>query len=183
MPDTLTREVELIHTRALEGDAGAAQAFASAFDFLQRNADGRYSDRTLMTVNRLATRSEDVRNGEMAERYPTPGVCSLAVAIEYDEETEVKRGGLRAVAVALPAEWGSRLVIATARDVRGNGHARQLVDDMRCNYSNLHAWVGNTNIVGQQFLLSLGAFPVAMNSNRAIMFSWTYPDEDEGVAR
>lgn len=182
MPDTLTTPVTL--TRTIEGMPGSPQAFAAAFDFLRVSADGRYSDRTLMTISRLVNRCEDILNGLEPERLGnSASVLSLTSAVHYDEDTEVKRGGTQSMAVVLPAQWGSRLVLATTPDARRRGHAERLVREASQFHADLHTWVGHRNVNGQMFLLSLDMRPVAMNSTRALMYSWSTPDDDDGVAR
>lgn len=188
--DTATRTVDLddgLHiTHLMAGQPGSPQAFQSAFDFLQRNAEGRYSDRSLMSVGRWSFRSTELLSQEdRPEVFPSPRpfVFSINREVSYDEETEVKLGGTAAVAVTLPAEWGSKLVMAVHPDMRRTGQGRRLLNYAADYISGLHAWVGNSNVVGQQFLLALGLIPVSMNSRRSMLFSYGDVPEDDGVAR
>lgn len=169
--------------RSLAGEPGSPQAFLAAFDFLQRNAEGRYSDRTLMTISRWSARSENIYAGTSDFDGPAPWVFAAAKEVTYDEDTEVKSGGTVALAVLLPAEWGAKLVMAVHPDARRQGHGRRLMMHARDYLSGIHAWVGNSNVVGQQFLLSTGMVPTSMNGRGSLLYSFGDMPEGDGVAR
>lgn len=173
----------LTFRRNYAGDQGSAQAFAAAFDFLQRNADGRYTDRTLMAISRWGFRCDEaLREGRRIES-PAPWVFSIHKEVSYDEDTEVKSGGTMALAVTIPAEWGNRLVMAVHPDVRRQGYGRRLLSQA-CDYvSGIHAYVGNANLVGQQFLLTVGMMPVSMTNGRSLLYAFDPMPENDGVAR
>lgn len=181
----LLRETEdgLNLSRTFAGESGSPQAFQAAFDFLQRNANGRYSDRSLMAISRWGFYSSEMLDGERRSPSPTPCVFSLSREVTYDEDTEVKTGGTVAMAVTLPGgESGSKLIIATAPDARRRGYASRLLTAAQV-IPYLHAWVGQMNIVGQQFLLATGMHPIAMNRRQALMYAYDEMPEDEGVAQ
>lgn len=169
--------------RSLAGEPGSPQAFLAAFDFLQRNAEGRYSDRTLMAISRWSSRSEDMLLDGVTPNGPMPWVFSLGKEVTYDEETEVKSGGTVALAVTLPAEWGAKFVMAVHPDARRHGYGSRLINHAQDYVSGLHSWVGNTNIAGQQFLLSIGMTPTSMNGRGALLYSYGDIPESDGVAR
>lgn len=182
MPDTLTRTTPM-YREVGQGDYGSPQAFTSAFEFLQRHGESRYSDRTLMSINRLAASSAAILDGSApyADRPARVFICGSEVT--YDEETEVKRGGTLAVAVCLPVEQGFKVVMATAPEARRQRLATSLMDMVRRGTRGSTCWVGQNNIEGQQFLLSVGMFPLAMNNRNAVLYGWRQLEEDEGVAR
>lgn len=169
--------------RSLAGEPGSPQALHAAFDFLQRNAEGRYSDRTLMAISRWSGRAESIVSGGVDSDGPLPWVFSLSKEVAYDEDTEVKSGGTVALAVTLPAEWGAKLVMAVHPDGRRQGYGTRLMYHVKDYVSGVHAWVGNTNIVGQQFLLSIGMSPSSMNGRGALLYSFGDIPESDGVAR
>lgn len=170
-------------TRTYAGEAGSPQAFASAFDFLQRHAQGRYSDRTLMSVSRWSFTSAEILEGR---GQPSPGsraaAYSIAKEVTYDEDTEVKHGGTVAMAVALPAEWGAKVVIATAPNCRRQGFGTRILAHITAYTPYAHAWVGNGNIAGMQFLLNCGMRPLSMNRRQAVLFGVEDMPDEEGVA-
>lgn len=187
---TITAPVPTLRV-SYAGSTDAPSAFRQAFEFLQRHGEGRYSDRTLMAINRWASRCEDYNSSPLGTNLGSsyerlPGVFSLASETSYDEETEVKFGGMCAVAVTLPTEVGdSRLVLAVAPESRRKGYGRRLLTEVY-NYesANFHAWVGQGNIDGIKFLLEMGMFPQEMNSQRAILFARRARAEiQEGVAQ
>ena len=167
----------------LAGNQSSPQAFAAAFDFLQRNADGRYTDRTLMAISRWGFRCDEALRRERRLEDPRPWVLSVHREVTYDEDTEVKSGGTMACAVTIPAEYGNRLVMAVHPDARRQGFGRRLLNEA-CDYvAGLHAYVGSGNRVGQQFLLSAGMMPMSMSNGRSILYAFENLPEGDGVAR
>lgn len=170
-------------TRTMAGESGSPQAFASAFDFLQRHAQGRYSDRTLMSVSRWSfTSAEMVEGRRQSPDRIAASVHSIGKEVTYDEETEVKHGGTVAMAVCLPSEYGAKVVIATAPDCRRQGYGRRILQRIQSTVPYAHAWVGNTNIAGMQFLLDAGMRPLSMNRRQAVLFGLEDMPDEEGVA-
>lgn len=173
------------HRRFFFTDAGMASATNLAFSFLRGNAEGRYSDRTLMTINRMADRATAYQRDPAATYLD--GILPMAFIIDkeasYDEDTEVKHGGAIAVAVTLPSESGSRIVLAVNRNRRREGWGRKLMTLVVDYVSNPISWVGTGNVVGQHFLLEAGMRPRAMNSNgTSMLYSFGSIPESEGVA-
>lgn len=187
MPTTLettaTQTPDITVTTAGQG-RGSGQAFATAFQFLRSHSDGRYSDRTLMTVARWEQRADQIERGLLTpEAYAD--VFSAATPVTYDEDTEVKQGGTLATAVCLPSSDGMsvRVVLATTHNARRQGLASTLLDRIHARYVNPYFYVGNANIAGQQFLLSKGLMPQRMNASGAILFARSVIYDDELVAR
>lgn len=164
------------------GDHGSPQAFAAAFQFLRSHSDGRYSDRTLMTVGRWEARSYSILDGRPAPDR-VPAVLTLSTEVSYDEETEVKRGGTLACAVTLPSDGGFRSVLSVASTARRQGYGTELLRRLTSMYLNPMFWVGNGNREGQSFLLSCGLHPQRMNGSGAVLYARHAPDEEELVAR
>lgn len=83
----------------------------------------------------------------------------------------------------MPAEYGYRLVMAVHADARRQGYAQRLVQYAQGFVGGLHAWVGNSNVIGQQFLLRVGMMPTSMNGRGALLYSFGDMPESDGVAR
>lgn len=170
--------------RTYAGEAGSPAAFMAAFDFFQRHANGRYSDRTLMALSRWSQFSTELVEGRPRRTGEgiIPAVFSLAKEVTYDEDTEVKSGGTVGMAVTLPAEVGAKLVLAVAPDMRRNGYGRALLEEAGGTVHHLHTWVSSMNRAAMQFLLSASMRPIAMNRRSAVMFAWDEMPDDSGVA-
>lgn len=171
------------HEVIYAGRAGSPQAFAAAFQFLRSHSDGRYSDRTLMSVARWEGRCVDIVSGARPHPESIPTVHTISTTVSYDEETEVKRGGNLATAVALPSDGGFRIVMSVADSARRSGHGRELVTQLHRHYVNPLFWVGNSNVAGQCFLLHCGLYPQRMNGSGAVLFARSAPADEELVAR
>jgi hypothetical protein len=135
-------------------------ALNTAFQFLRRHDDGRYSSRTKMRVLNAATAAENFRvaggNGDVSGM---PGVIIARKPFTYDENTEVKTGGPIGALVVWPSESPDqgRMLLAVAP------HARRVKFGTLLNYIakqmgaySMMAWVHRDNTPGQQFLLSCG---------------------------
>ena len=151
------------------GDAGYTQALSQAFPFLRRNADGRYSDTTLMKLTRA------VDNIDGAGDLPTIVIAEMPYS--YDELTEVKSGGIAAMAVTYQS---GKTLLAVHRNLRRRGLGRCMTS-MVGGYSPTapHYWVGGSNAVGQQFLVASGLRPTAINSRGAVRYGTDYGDEED----
>lgn len=147
-----------------------------AFNFIRLHADRRYSDTTLMRL---------VRAAEGAERNPVgtrldnmPALVAVESPTSYDEETEVKTGGITALAVNWPHNDG-KTVLAVHRSFRrqkyGTLVARALIETV-CGAPAY--WVSARNAPGQQFLLSMGLMPTSMNGAGAVCYSYSAGEEE-----
>jgi hypothetical protein len=91
-----------------------AQALRAAPEFFRRQAEGRYSDTTIMNLSR----TWDLFNeNQSAPELPT--VFIAEVPFSYDEETEVKRGGT----VGMLVIFADKSLLAVARTARRRGVA------------------------------------------------------------
>ncbi len=152
-----------------------------AFAFLRRHGDRRYSARSLMNLLSTADTVEALtESGRVLDTRALPVVLVAETPFTYDEETEVKSGGIAAVAVKYPDGKTMVGVHQTRRRARvGMACVRMLGDYLP---GPVVLWVHNTNTVGQQFCLSLGLTPRSMNPSGAMAYSATYFEEEESMA-
>lgn len=149
-----------------------------SFDFLRRM--GAYTSRSLQAVLTHADTMENVRLRGADLAGPTPFVVRAERQAHYDEETEVKYGGVTGVVVGMPT-GDDRLLVAVHSGSRRTGVGARLVEFARAwgNY-NAVTWVGRTNSVGQRFLLAQGWLPQQFNGAGAICY--TYGDRSDADA-
>lgn len=180
-PDEFTAMLELIESDNIEGricvpgDEGYAERLNLAFEFLRQFGDGRYTDATLMSLIRSADQLREYRSDVMLSldgTIPGPVVLSVHEEFHYDEETEVKKGGMIGMLALLPAGEGVKALLVVRESHRRNGYGRALFSMARSMVGELSlaAWAASTNIIGQQFLLSQRFIPSAMNGRGAIRF-------------
>ena len=177
--------VASIYARNEPETAGACR---QAFAFFRRNADRRYSASVLMSLLTHAEAIEadaergvlpDSSEDDAAHRYPA--VMTLGTPFEYDEETEVKSGGLVGVAVLLP---DNRVLFAVLPDQRRKGVGREMTRLLagRYDYFNLNWWIHQENRDGQQFALAVGLMPYQVNRHGAVLYRATaVEDPDVGA--
>lgn len=172
---TLPSNAEVLAYSPLDG-AQYEDTLRKAFNFLRRHDDGRYSSRTKMRVLSAAERAEKLRTeGATPTSSGLPGVLSVETPFSYDEDTEVKLGGVVAVAVVWPTEEG-RLLLATHTEHRRNRIGQLLVEACRVlGVTELTAWVNRTNRAGQHFLLSLGFAATAINNSGGVCWQTHEP--------
>lgn len=170
---SLCPECRTAQWAALEpGTQGYAELASKTFSFFRSASSGRYSSRTLL---RLSDLSEE-RPGRSL-----PVILSVGTPYSYDEETEVKRGGLIGMCVWWPEETG-RCLIAVTKSARRKKVATTFViftTEYLSHYGDPSFWVGRNNIVAQQFLLSQQFLPSAINSNGAVQYGRRTPEEGE----
>lgn len=161
LPEFADRQpvVELFFTEDDEYPA----ALRAAYDFLRRN--GRYTNRTLSEILSQA----EILDGHRAGAVPDTALYRLSFPSEYDEETEVKYGGMAGIAVVLTPE--NKLLLAVHRQRRRGKLGTLLMDAVNGRHRHFSAWVSGQNLDGQQFLLSYGLFPVSMNGMGAVCYS------------
>lgn len=147
-----------------------------AFNFFRLNADRRYSARSLMSLQNAA----DAMDSAMAERrlVATPIVVKAYVPFEYDEDTEVKKGGTLAMGVLFPNENG-RVMLAVAEPARRQHLGRTVMQALRDHDYHAKAWVHRENTTAQMFLLSVGFMPVTFNSQGAIQYAMENANEPD----
>lgn len=171
MPSRLTSHNETQFVMFGPGDGIEYEhALRSSFEFMRRM--GRYTARTLSAVLNAADRAESARiSGREAEYSNMPVVLRAERVSRYDEETEVKYGGVVGVCIGMPA-GDDRLLLAVHSEHRRHGVGAMLVGCAR-NYHTADpvAWVGTRNTVGQMFLLAQGWTPTSLNGGGAICYS------------
>ncbi len=143
---------------------------SKSFQYVRSQGGGHYSDRTVMHLQ---------RNIERVDRDPhdmdLPFLVVAEAPFSYDEDTEVKSGGILGMLIRWP---DTKTVIAVHRNSRRKSVGRRLFEVAQRNYLDMSFWVGRSNRQGQQFLLSLGMSPSAMNSQGGIRFSTVEEDEN-----
>jgi len=141
---------------------GYEEALRTAFNFLRKHDDGKYSSRTKMRVLDAATNAEFRRTSGQAPAGP--GVVVIETPFAYDEDTEVKSGGVLGVLVCWPDE-DNKVVLAVNKLHRRQHIGRLLMVATRpSGVYDYTAWVHTTNTPAQHFLLSRGAGPIAFNA-------------------
>jgi GNAT superfamily N-acetyltransferase len=154
-------------------------ALRQAFSFFRRHADGRYSNNTIMRILTAADRwDERVANDERTYDNRLPNLAICVIPTTYDENTEVKNGGMVGVLVSWEDD-SKRAIMAVHKNYRRKSIGTSLFIRMRYSVLNANWWVGRHNQTGQQFLLSIGLFPTAFNTSGAIRYSAAHSDGDE----
>src|SRR6478735_8761872 len=93
-----------------DGTAAYEGSLRTAFNFLRRQDDGRYSSRTKMRLLAAANIHEQARVTGANSADALPEVMLLSKPFSFDEETEVKAGGPIGVLVCWPGENGKMLL-------------------------------------------------------------------------
>lgn len=143
----------------------AIQELRAAFAFFRQHADRRYSSRTLLKLMDTADLMEN--NPQIPVGVH---VVTASVPFHYDEETEVKSGGVLGVGVMLPDR---RMLIAVREAARRRGIGTQMysaLENMSYPATGV-LWLSQHNVAGQHFALSLGVLPQEMRSNGAIAYA------------
>lgn len=167
---------------AYPGYAEYGQWLRSAFGFFRRHGGGRYTDATLMQLVRAADKYEGaLRNGaEFDAVHEDTDLPVLVVAdrpYSYDEDTEVKTGGMVGLAVCWPERQGKTLVAVQA-DYRRKHIGSLLLTQVRSLVRDASLWVGQQNVIGQKFLLANNLVPVGFSSGMAIRYGTMYETEE-----
>ena len=154
-----------------------------AHDFIRRNGDRRYSRRTLNGILRAADQAEMMRVHGVDTTENFPALFTLGCPVSYDEETEVKAGGMVGVGVLFDDDDG-KFVLATVPGYRRRGIGRLLVNIARAGVSGaISVHVSQHNHTGQQFLSACQFFPVSITSAGTVCYASTLPmpegQEDE----
>lgn len=151
-----------------------AAAIRQAFAFFRRHGDRRYSAASLM---RLLAHADRIDAGEHND---LPSVVTCEVPYSYDEDTEVKSGGVLGIAVLLPDE---RVMVAVHSERRQKRVGTSLIDFVR-NYFTSYpvVWVHRANFTGAAFLASLELMPWELNAAGAVQYCQRQPlPEGEAV--
>lgn len=141
-----------------------------AFQFLRTHADGRYTATSLIN---LLNASE----GASGDR---PTLHVLEAPSSYDEETEVKTGGMVGVAVKYT---NGKTLLAVRAEHRRLRHGSLLLDAAARRGMAPNLWVHRENLGAIRFLAAADYSPQSMNSQGALNFGQLYAQgEGEGVA-
>jgi hypothetical protein len=147
-------------------------ALNTAFEFLSRNHDGRYRDRTLMSIRRWAfsVAETDVH----ARTYGSstfhdrkyPSILVLEAPFSYDEDTEAKSGGIIGLTVCVDdgdGDW--RGILAVSKHMRNKKAASALVQGFNAvSSSSMSYYAHSHNFLAARTAASLGYAPVAINA-------------------
>jgi GNAT superfamily N-acetyltransferase len=143
-------------------------AMSKAFIHLSKTHSGRYSDRTMMTVRRWADR---VENTNYADRIRDENNVYLPVVIcaespySYDNDTEIKRGGIHGMLIALPNDEGTyRGILSVSEHSRRQGIGTALMTAAQNFGPRLSMYANRTNLVAMRLAASTGYSPVQVNS-------------------
>lgn len=150
------------------------------FEFIRRNSDRRYSTRTLQAILQAADEAENLRVYDINRPTNLPALITLTRPISYDEETEVKSGGLAAAGVLFAGDDG-RFVITTAPQFRRNGIGRALMR-IANHMGPVTVYANNGNYDGQRFLLACNLMPISISSVGTVSYSASIPqvEADDG---
>lgn len=167
----ITDALETSTTVALtiSGDPDFGMAATRAFEFLRAQGDRRYSNNSLMELVNLADRH---RNGGFESRPPA-FILTVSQPYSFDEETEVKKGGVLGVVVQTN-DGTCRAMLATAGGVRRRGVAGALLGAHLSLLGGPTFWLHPSNAPAQHFLLRNGFQPVQMNRRGAVRYA--HPD-------
>lgn len=161
---------------------GLSNELRQAFAFLRRHGGGRYSAASLMKLLTAADQLDEVLSaGLTVETSTIPMVVTATVPFAYDEDTEVKSGGMVSAAVVLP---DGRLMMAVNSNIR---RAKLGLSTFRFVTNFLHptpvVWIHQANQEGASFALALGLQPREVNSRGAVAWSSVaLRHEDDNIA-
>lgn len=131
------------------------------FSFFQAAAEGRYTDRTMMQVNRAV--NDIMRMEAVDDTAPIQRIITVYAPYHVDLDTEVKRGGT----IAMGIEFRGKAMIAVTPSARRYG-----IGTFILRHLGVSVWVGRQNYDAIQFLAHNAWFPTAMNSSGAIRFDY-----------
>jgi len=144
-------------------------ALEQAFPFVSAHANGRYTDRTIMTIRRMADRYRSFDfNAEDASYHP------FALVVEsphgWDPETEIKHGGIHAMLVGLPNDEGEyRGILVVAEHSRRRAIGKTLLQGARHITHSISFYASNTNMPAMRTAASGGFGAVQVNSSTGVV--------------
>jgi hypothetical protein len=152
-------------------------ALSTAFEFVSRNHDGRYRDRTVMSLRRwaLSMAGTDIitRTSERSATHDRkfPILIAAESPFSYDENTETKNGGLAGMLIAVhdgDDDWRGLLV--TSKRMRQQKIASCLVSGFSYIAGvELSYYAHSQNFVAARTAASLEYIPVAINSQTGVI--------------
>jgi len=149
-------------------------ALEKVFSFISANANGRYSDRTMMTLRRAADRWRDTTatqrysyiNEELGNNPYMPYIFIAESPYSWDDETEIKRGGILGALVCLPNDEGEyRGVLAVAEASRQQGIGKSLLTRQQAWTGVLSMYAHQNNANAMRLAASVGMAPIQVNSS------------------
>lgn len=152
-----------------------------AFTFFRRHSDRRYSAQSLMKVLSFADYLDAVVAGN--EQFNPDRCPSIVVAMTpaaYDEDTEVKSGGMAGVGILLP---DNRLMLCVHSDKR-RFHVGTALIRFVSSFFNPYpeVWVHRNNHPGAQFVAATGLSPWSINPLGAVQYCQNEPAMDTDMA-
>lgn len=153
-------------------------ALKTAFDFVSRNHNGRYRDRTLMTIRRWAERVQSTTpTGRLSEMYSDPDrrfpiILIAEIPFSYDEDSESKNGGVVGINLGIDdGDGGYRGVLCTSKNYRQRNIASALVASMG-NVSapgHIDYYANNKNFNAARLAAKLSYTPISINSESGVV--------------
>lgn len=173
----LTFNPTIIIQRPIEQEM--SNVLRRAFAFFRRHDDGRYSANSKMDLLRFADKLDEYWQNDIEyDASEFPDIAYAEVPFSYDEETEVKTGGVVGMVIVLP---GGRTMLAVHQEKRRARVGQALLITARdaIRYE-LALWIHRTNLVAQHFAISdsLGFMPFTVNRLGAVQYSMNPPVED-----
>lgn len=171
------------------GENGYIAALRTAYDVIRRYGDGRYSSRSLVNISNAADEAAAL------EQYPNeynavsrniitarlPHLLRATLPSSYDEETEVKFGGVVSAAVVFPAN-DNKTLLAVSPGMRKKGIGSAMLVLVNSSIAPPVCWVHRTNSGGQQFLLRNGYAPSTITTGGAVRYTLAFGRDEEEVA-
>lgn len=146
-----------------------------AVTFLRRNSSRRYSDSTLGSLMRKVdvceerVASNNGRHSYFDADYRMPTLVIMEDEPGYDEETEVKTGGIIGVALIIPSldESPCKVLMAVKEARRREGVGTKLMAGFRqvMPTYNTVTYVSATNTTGLLFAIDAGFLPAELTPN------------------
>lgn len=145
-------------------------ALSTAFTFFSTQSSGRYTDRTMMTIRRIADKWADSTRSDRDEHVSTEGYLpNLYIAespYSWDEETEIKRGGILSILMCLPNDEGEyRGLLAVTEQIRRRNLGRSMMRACSMFNGRMSWYIHQTNFAGMALATDSGFAPIQVNSN------------------
>lgn len=153
-------------------------ALKTAFDFISRNHNGRYRDRTMMTIRRWSERVQSTTPASrLAEYHNDPDrrfpIAMIAeVPFSYDENSESKNGGVVGINLGIDdGDGGYRGILCTSKKFRQKNIGTVLVSSMG-NVStpgHIDYYAHNQNFNAARLAAKLSYTPISINSESGVV--------------
>lgn len=164
----------------VEDYSEAAGLLRQAFTFFRTHSDRRYSAASLMKLHDYADSLDRVvqEGGRRAFRpEDAPSIVMVETPFTYDEDTEVKSGGVLGCGVLLP---DNRLMVCVHGERRRGMIGHSIISFARHHFGTYPClWIHRANTSGQQFALAVGMSPWTINPSGAVQYSAVGPAEDD----